>query len=305
MTKSLGTRDYLEEFYELDFNNRQYPWTELMSNRLGYFIFRVQNLDAYTTNSYIVNNLYKTKKIYLEGDYSYVNAGLEALIDNGLHLQVNMLDIEIRNWDSIHISWKLLSHFTNLKLLYIDGSNSSKAKKNISDITAYLPKSLEALSIVNIPYYNEPISQQMSTSNLKVIKLSGLTFNQELCALPPMLETLIIKSGTFNQRMDNLPNSLKHLIMLCPKFAAPLDNLPHSLEYFAGLHFNCFNYPKHFYKLELANLPSSIKSVLLDKNLYTKYHTLIANIYKDCNIESYDDFNNFEFIFKNLLSRIS
>lgn len=297
MTKSLGARDYLEEFYKLDFNDRQEPGVELMSNQLGYFMFDVLKLDAYTSNIHIVNNLYKTEKIYLHGDYSYVNAALEALIENGLHLQVNMLDIEIGNWDSIHISWKLLQHFTNLKLLYIDGCNGSRAP----DITAYLPKSLEALSIVNMPYYNEPFSQQMSTSNIKVIKLSGLTFNQELGALPPMLETLIIESGAFNQRMENLPSSLKHLILLCPQFRMPLDSLPHGLEYFAGLYFNCFIYQEDSYGLEIVNLPSSIKSILLDKRLYDKQRAILKSTYADCKIGCYEDFYNFEFIFKNLL----
>ena len=301
MTKSLGTRDYLVEFYKLDFNDRQEPGVELMSNQLGYFMFDVRKLDAYTSNIHIVNNLYKTEKIYLHGDYSYVNAALEALIENGLHLQVNMLDIEISNWDSIHISWKLLSHFINLKLLYIDGCNSSRANKVIPDITAHLPKSLIALSIVNMPYYNEPFSQQMSISNLKVIRISGLTFNKELGTLPPMLETLIIESGDFNQRMENLPSSLKHLILLCPKFHMPLDSLPHGLEYFAGLYFNCFIYPEDFYGLEIVNLPSSIKSILLDKSLYDKQRAILTSTYADCKIGCYEDFNNFEFIFKNLL----
>jgi hypothetical protein len=120
MPQSLGTRDYLEEFYKLDFNDRQEPGNELMLNQLGYFMFDVLRLDGYTSNLHIVNNLYKADKIYLFGSYSYVYAALEALIENGLQEQVVMLDIEIKNWDSIYISWKLFSHFTNLKLLYID-----------------------------------------------------------------------------------------------------------------------------------------------------------------------------------------
>ena len=306
MPQSLGTRDYLKEFYKLDFNDRQEPGNELMLNQLGYFMFDVLRLDAYTSNMHIVNNLYKADKIYLFGSYSYVYAALEALIENGLQEQVIMLDIEINNWDSIYISWKLFSHFTNLKLLYIDGCNSATTNKNksIPDITAYLPKSLEALSIVNMPYYNQPFSNQLSTSNIKVIKLLTITFRQEISNLPLTLETLIIESGEFNQRMENLPSSLKHLILLCPKFNMPLDNLPHGLEYFAGLYFNCFSYPEDYYGLEIVNLPSSIKSVLLDKNLYDKQYTNLASTYTDCKIEWYDDFNNFDFIFKNLLARM-
>jgi len=306
MTQFLETRDYLEEFYKLDFNDRHELGNELLHNQFGYFMFDIRKLDSYTTNTQIINNLYKADKIYLNGDYSYVYAALEALIENGLQEQIIMLDIEINKWDSMYISWKLLSQFINLKLLYIDGSNAFLYKKlnSIPDITSHLPTSLIALSLVNIPRYNEPFSQKLNTSNIKVIKLLTLTFNQELTNLPLGLETLIIESGEFNQRLDNLHSSLKHLILLCPKFAMPLDNLPHGLEYFAGLHFNCFVYPGHFYKLELANLPSSIKSILLDKNLYDKHSTTIANIYKDCNIEFYENFNNFEFIIKNLLARI-
>jgi hypothetical protein len=305
MAHSLEARDYLEEFCKLDFNDRQELGTELMLNQFGYFMFDTLTLpNIYTRNLYIINNLYKADKIYLGGSYSYIYAALESLIQHGLQEQVRMLDIDINNWDSIPISWKLLTKFTNLKLLYIDGSNTSVRNKIIPDITAHLPKSLEALSIVNMPYYNEPFYSGMSSSNLKVIKLLTLKFNQEISNLPLGLKILIIESGEFNQGIDNLPSSLKHLILLCPKFAAPLDNLPHGLEYFAGLHFNCFVYPGHFYRLELANLPSSIKSILLDKNLYDKHSTTIANIYKDCNIEFYENFNNFEFIFKNLLARI-
>ena len=303
MAQSLSARDYLEEFYKLDFNDRQEPGDDLMLNQFGYFMFDVNKLETYTTNIHIVNNLYKADKIYLQGNYSYIYAALEALIENSLHLQVSMLDIEIKNWDSINISWKLLAHFTNLKLLYIDGNNIPQTKTTL-DITACLPQSLLAFSIVNMPYYNEPFSHTLNNSNLKVIKLLTLKFNQAISNLPLSLETLIIESGEFNQQMDNLPNSLKHLIMLCPKFAAPLNNLPHGLEYFAGLHFNCLIYPEHSYELELANLPSSIKSILLDKNLYDKHHTDLANIYKDCNIELYDDFNNFYVIIKNLLARL-
>ena len=303
MQQSLDTRDYLEEFYKLDFNDRQEPsGNELGLNQLGYFMFDVRHLDTYTNTLHMANTLYNANKIYLGGFYSYIYAALEALIENGLHEQVRMLDIDIDGWDSIHISWKLLSQFTNLKLLYIDGSNSSLF--TIPDITAHLPKSLEALSIVNMPYYNEPFSHLMSISNIKILKLLALKFNQELGNLPSGLETLIIESGEFNQRMDNLSSSLKHLILLCPRFRMALDSLPHGLEYFAGLYFNCFSYPEDVYGLDLVNLPSSIKSVLLDKNLYDKQHKILKSTYADCQIECYEDYNNFEFIIKNLLARI-
>jgi len=304
MAHSLDTREYLEEFYKLDFNDRQKPGgNELGLNQFGYFMFEVRHLDTYTSTLHIANTLYNTDKIYLFGDYSDVYAALEALIENGLQEQVKMLDIEIIKWDSIHISWKLLTRFTNLKLLYIDG-NSSRFNKSIPDITAHLPKSLEALAIVNMPYYNEPFSHLMNTSNIKILKLLALTFNQELGNLPPMLETLIIESVKFNQRMDNMPSSLKHLILLCSKFRMPLDSLPHGLEYFAGLHFNCYIYPEDGYELELVNLPSSIKSVLLDKNLYDKQYKILKSTNTDCQIEWYGYFYNFGFIIKHLLSRI-
>jgi hypothetical protein len=300
MAQSLEAHEYLKEFCKLDFNDRQELGIELMLNQFGYFMFDVNKLDIYTSNIHIVNNLYKADKIYLGGHFSYIYAALEALIQNNLHLQVRMLDIEINNWDSIQISWKLLSQFTNLKLLYIDGNNSRIRNLLIPDITAHLPISLEALSLVNMPYYNESLHSGISSSNLKVIKLFTLKFNQKINNLPPCLETLIIESGSFNQEMNNLPSNLKHLILLCPKFAAPLDNLPHGLEYFAGLNFNCFVYPEYSYRLELANLPSSIKSILLDKILYAKHQAIIADTYTDCNIEFYEDFHNFEFIFKHL-----
>ena len=104
--------------------------------------------------------------------------------------------------------------------------------------------------------------------------------------------------------MDNLPNTLKHLILLCPKFAMPLECLPHGLEYFAGLHFNCFSYPEDSYKLELVNLPSSIKSILLDINLYDEQYKTLSKVYRNCQIGFYEDINNFEFILKNLLTSI-
>ena len=119
-----------------------------------------------------------------------------------------------------------------------------------------------------------------------------------------MLETLIIESGAFNQRMENLPSSLKHLILLCPQFRMPLDSLPHGLEYFAGLYFNCYIYQEDSYGLEIVNLPSSIKSILLDKRLYDKQRAILKSTYADCKIGCYEDFYNFEFIFKNLLDSI-
>lgn len=306
MAHSLDTREYLEEFYKLDFNDRQKPGgNELGLNQFGYFKFDVKYLDIFTSTLHIANTLYNADKIYLFGYYSYIYAALEALIENGLHKQVCMLDIDIDGWDSINISWKLLSQFTSLKLLYIDGNSyRSQLNKSIPDITAHLPKSLEALTIVNIPYYNEPFSHLMSSSNIKVLRLLALKFNQELCNLPPRLETLIIELEEFNQRMDNLSSSLKHLILLCPRFRMPLDNLPHGLEYFAGLYFNCFIYPEDGYGLELVNLPSSIKSILLDKNLYDKQHKLLKSTYTDCQINCYDNFYNFEFIIKHLLNSI-
>lgn len=308
MSKLLGTRDYLEEFYKLTFNEnkRTEPGDELMLNQCGYFMFDVRKLDTYTSTLHIANTLYNSNKMHLSGAYSYVYNSLETLIENGLQEQVIMLDIEIHNWDSIYISWKLLTKFINLKLLHIDGSNISPYNKikPIPNITEHLPQSLEALSLVNMPYYNQPVSQQISTSNLKVIKLLTLKFNQELCILPSGLETLIIESGEFNQKMENLPSSLKHLVLLCPKFNMPLDNLPHGLEYFAGLYFNCLSYPEAFYGLEIVHLPSSIKTILLDKYLYDKQKDILTDTYKDCKIEWYDKFYDYQFIYKNLLNRM-
>lgn len=304
MVPSLATRAYLEEFHKLDFNDRQEPSSnELGLNQLGYFMLNGRYLDSYT-NTIHLNNIYYANKIHIFGSYSYVYNTLETLIEIHLHSQLIMLDIDINKWDSMHISWELLAQFTNLKLLYIDGSNAPRYNKSIPDITAHLPPSLDALSIVNMPYYNQTFSQQLSSSNLKVIKLFALKFNQELNILPPMLETLLIESGEFNQRMYNLPPGLKHLILLCPKFAMPLECLPHGLEYFAGLHFNCFSYPEDSYKLELVNLPSSIKSILLDKNLYDKQRDTLSKVYTNCQIECYEDINNFEFILNNLIATI-
>jgi len=300
---SLATREYIQEFHKLDFNYRSYLGQELMLNEFGYFMFDVGKIDTYTSTLHIANNLYKADKIYLNRTYSSVYDALENLIENGLHLQIKMLDIQIIYWDTMQISWDLLARFTNLKLLYIDGSNASRYNKSIPDITAHLPPSLEALSIVNMPYYNEPFSPQIKTSNLKIIKLMALKYNQELSNLPPTLETLIIESGSFNQPMYNLPSGLKHLVLLCPLFSQPLDTLPHGLEYFAGLHFNCFVYPENTYKLELVNLPSSIKTIVLDKFL-SKQKDILKQIYKESKIICYEDFDNFEFIIETLLDSI-
>ena len=299
--QSLTTREYLNEFHKLDFYDRQEPGTELMLNQFGYFMFDVKKINTYTSSLHMANNLYKIDKICLHEDYSSIYYSLESLIKNGLHVQVIMLDIQIIFGDCLDVSWHLLSEFTNLKLLYIDGCNNSRYyNKSIHNITMHLPHSLEALSIVNLPYYNEPFSPQIRTSNLKIIKLMTLKFNQELGNLPTTLETLIIESGAFNQPMINLPNGLKHLILLCPIFAMPLDTLPHGLEYFAGLHFNCFVYPENTYELELTNLPSSIKTIVLDKYLYTQ-KDILNQIYKACKIICYEDINNFEFIINTLL----
>jgi hypothetical protein len=216
-----------------------------------------------------------------------------------------MLDIEINDWDSMSISWNLLSKFTNLKLLYIDGCNATRYNKIIPNITYHLPNSLEALSLVNMPYYNQPLNIEIGDSNIKVIKIFALKFNQALNYLPPTLDTLIIESGEFNQSLDNLPGGLNRLILLCPKFNMPLDSLPHGLEYFAGLHFNCFVYPEDDYNLEMRNLPISIKSLLLDKNLFHKQKEKLQNLHGDCEINYYEEFDNFEFIFKNMLERIT
>lgn len=304
MMPFLGTCAYLEEFHKLDFNDRQESSdNELGFNKLGYFMLNERYLDSYE-NTFHLSNIYYTNKIHIFGSYSYVSKTLETLITNHFDLQLIMLDIEINNWDSMSISWDLLAQFTNLKLLYIDGNNASRNNKYIPDITAHLPPFLEALSIVNMPYYNETFSSKLSNSNLKIIKLFALKFNKELNTLPPILETLIIESGEFNQRIDNLPSSLKHLILLCPKFIMPLECLPHGLKYFAGLYFNCFSYPEDSYKLELVNLPSSIELIMLDKLLYDKQHNILSRVYKNCQIEFYEDINNFEFILNNLISTI-
>lgn len=305
MTVSLQSHIYLEEFYKLNFNNKQnLTDNELGFNQIGYFIFDVRHIDSYTSTLHMANNLYKSKKFHLFGSYSYVYVALETLIENNLHYQINMLDIEITEWDSINISWKLISKFINIKLLYIDGCNAPLYNKSIPDITAHLPQSLEALYIVNMPYYNIHFCNLLAHSNLKVLILFALKFNQELGILPQFLETLIIASGEFNQKIENLPNSIKHLILLCPKFTMPLEYIPHTLEYFAGLLFNCFIYPESAYNLELINFPSSIKSILLDKNLYDKHYNILEKIYNNCYIGYYKDLNNFEFIFNNLLAYI-
>lgn len=313
--ESLDALEYIQEFYKLDFKDRNELGDELMLNQLGYFILDARKIDTYVSTPHIANILYKADKIYLNSSYSYVYsanqglidaaysyvyAALEALIENNLHLQINMLDIEINIWNNINYSMKLLSHFTNLKLLYIDGCNCQR-NQQLPNITAHLPESLEALSIVNLPYYNKPFSQNLRTSNLKILKLMSLKFNQELRNLPPTLETLIIESGAFNQPLDNLPCGLKHLIVLCPLFTQHLDNLPHGLEYFAGLHFNCFVYPEETYNLELVNLPSSIKTIMLDKFLFKKHNEILKEIYKESTILFYEDFNNFELIINKLL----
>ena len=302
MMQSLTTRDYVEEFCKLDFHDREELGNDLMVNKFGYFMFDVRKLDIVETLiSHLLSNPYKAKKIYIFGNYSVVCAILEKLIENGLHLQVIMLDIEINIWDNVIISWELLSNFTKLKFLNVDDSNGIGSNKFIPDITAHLPAGLEALSIVNMLDYNEPFSPQIVESNLKVIKIGVMNkWNQPLMGLPTGLETLIIKSGEFNQRMENLPGGLKHLILLSWKFTMPLDRLPHGLEYFAGLHFPSLNYLLGNYDKELTNLPSSIKSVLLDKNLFEKQGETLKSIYPECQIKCYN-FRSFEFIMMDLL----
>ena len=174
------------------------------SDLFGYFMFDVRKLDIVETLiSHLLSNPYKAKKIYIFGNYSVVCAILEKLIENGLHLQVIMLDIEINIWDNVIISWELLSNFTKLKFLNVDDSNGIGSNKFIPDITAHLPAGLEALSIVNMLDYNEPFSPQIVESNLKVIKIGVMNkWNQPLMGLPTGLETLIIKSGEFNQRRE-------------------------------------------------------------------------------------------------------
>lgn len=306
VNQSLAVRDYLEEFHKLDFNDRKELGNELMVNQLGYFMFDVRQLDTYVSNMHIANNLYKADKIYLNGNYSDVYAALETLIENNLHLQIKMLDIEIDIWDSMTISWELLGRFERLKLLFIDGCNSGKGgSKSIPDITTWLPASLEALSIVNMPYYNAAFSAEMRESNLKVLKMMTLKWNQELNGgLPSGLECLILESGEFDKEVSNLPGGLKRLVLLCPKFNKGLDMLPHGLEFFAGLHFNCFSYPEHGYKLGLSVLPSSMKYVLLDEDLYERESAELKRILKDCHVEVYEDLNNFEFIFGCLIERM-
>jgi hypothetical protein len=305
VSKSLTSREYMQELYKLDFNDRNELGDELMVNQLGYFMFDAREIYVYVSTPFIANSLYKADKIYLRGSYSYILDSLGILIENNLHLQIQMLDIEINQLDNMQPSWELLSKLSNLKLLYIDGGNHPpRYNKSNSNITSHLPVSLEALSIVNMPYFDEPISPHLSLGNLKILKLMTLKFNQELGNLPHTLETLIIESGNFNQPIDNLPRGLKHLILLCPTFAQHLDTLPHGLEYFAGLYFNCFIYPENTYDLELINLPSSIKTIMLDKFLFKKQNEILKQIYKDSKILYYEDFNNFEFIINNLLTTI-
>jgi hypothetical protein len=320
--KSLGCCDYLEEFLKLDFNDRQELGNDLLVNQYGYFMFDVRNLDNYALSLPMAESLRKATKFYLFGKYSIVHSGLEVLIDNGLHLQIEMLDIEINDWDSMYISWELLVRFEKLKLLYIDGCNAGRFTKSIPDITAWIPHSLEALSIINMPYYNAAFNWYgglgghnshggnvdgdvfSSSSTLKVLKMMALKWNQELGSLPDSLECLILESGDFNKELGNLPNSLKALVMLCPKFSKRLDMLPHGLEYFAGLHFNCFTYPECGYEKDLGILPSSLKSVLLDKTLYEKQGECIKRAITGCQVGYYQDVNNFEFILKHLIERI-
>ena len=305
MAHGLTTRDYLDEFSKLDLNDCLEPGDYHMVNKLGYFIFDGRQTETYISSPYLLTKFNNADKIYIFGNYSYVYATLEALFEKGMYQQVVMLNIDINNWDNVVISWDVLSRFTNLKLLNIDGNNVDShyiaRKKFIPDITEHLPASLEALSIVNMLYYDTPFNQRLSMLNLKVIKLFSIKWNQSICGLPSGLETLIIKSGEFNQRMENLPGGLKHLILLSWKFTMPLDRLPHGLEYFAGLHFPSLNYLLGNYDKELTNLPSSIKSVLLDKNLFEKQGETLKSIYPECQIDCYDDFRYGEFIMKHLL----
>jgi len=297
------TNQYVEELYELIYKDSEIE-SELMLNKLGYFKFDIRKIDTYTTSLHIMNAFYKATKIQICCDFSYVIEALQTLIENNLHLQITKLDIKIITWDSPFMSWKNLSQFTNLKLLNIDSYTVSQSGV-IPDISSYIPLSLEALFINNIPYYNIAFDKKINNSNLKVIQLYALKFNQSLDNLPQHLETLIIKSGDFNQKIDNLPHSLKHLILMCPSFNKSLDNLPHGLEYFAGLQYNCFIYPEAPYQFELINLPSSIKTLLLDINLYDKEYQKLTELYNHCKINNYTDFNNAEFIITHLIKTLT
>lgn len=286
--------DYLEEFEKLENPQRWLNGKTLLTTYDGYFKFENHHMEAYTQHIGMLDELSRASKFYLSGFYSQVYEALDVLIQNGLHHQIEMLDIEI-NWFDIksrNIEWNLFREFRNLKLLNVNCSDCNNYSYTVlGGVISSLPAGLEALCI-NYHWFDSSLDfSYLADGKLKVLKLITSKFNQPLDRLPSGLETLIIKSGLFNQPIENLPSSVRHLVLLCPNFKQPLDMLPHGLEYFAGLHYNCFLYPESVYKGSLENLPSSLKHVMLDEYLFTRCKTDLEQ--RDgISIRCYNDYNN-------------
>jgi hypothetical protein len=290
---------YVEELDKLDVINRWSFGESPLLTSSGYFKFDCDHLEGYLENPSIANTLSRSTKFYIFGVYSQVCESLELLIKNDLHYKINMLDINIYDFDCKDIKWNLLSKFINLRLLNIDGSGSHYVNRILEGIQIAIPRKTEALCI-NYHWFNEPIT--LANSNIKVLKLNTAKFNQSLDNLPQMLETIIIKSGEFNQKVDNLPINLKNLVLLCPKMQEPMDYLPHGLEYFAGLHFNCFIYPDSLYQHNFHNLPKTIKYIMLDSHQYEKHRLDIEQNIVGCKISKYTNYNDYKPIINYLIN---
>lgn len=293
---------YLQELDKLDCTRK---WIEFGNSPLltknGYFIFDSYHLESHLRHSDMITTLKESTKFYISGIYSQVYESLELLIQNDLHHQITMLDITISVFDSKHNEWSLLKKFTNLKLLNFDSSEAPYYSKNVLErFIEFIPLSIEALCI-NYHWFNNSLDH-LTNSNIKVLKLITIKFNQAIDSLPHMLETLIIKSGDFNKKIDNLPVTLKHLILLCAKMRESMDYLPHGLEYFAGLYFNCFIYPDSVFEGNFQNLPKTLKYIMLDECQYEKHHLELKNDLAGCRISQYTNYYDHKEILSHLIN---
>lgn len=159
----------------------------------------------------------------------------------------------------------------------------------------YLPKYLESLEFVSQSLFNHSID--LLPINLKILIL-GNDFNKEVNNLPSKLQKLIF-GNDFNKSIELLPIGLKYL-KLGENFNQPINNLPSTINHLVlGKYFNqtIEMLPSSIEILEFSlnsnftqsfdNIPSSIKSIICDSELYQDKIRNRLKIFKKNNIHIY------------------
>ena len=113
-------------------------------------------------------------------------------------------------------------------------------------------------------------------SKLKLLCITGESFNQPVDKLPDTLNKIRINSRVFDQSVNNLPDTLEKFFLWSVKFNQPVSKLPKTLETLkiksSLFNQNLDNLPKTLKKLQLWMCSSFDKE--LDYNLLNNIDTV-------------------------------